>query len=74
MINFVPLISFYTTPIPGIYNPQPNSWFLLLNVIALLATLFTFFVTLWSGTNGPNTYGPQPLPRTSLMHDIFAAR
>lgn len=70
-INFVPLVSFYTSPIPGIYNPQPTIWFIPLDVISLLATLFTFYVTLWAGTNGPNNYGEKPLPRSSFLGDIL---
>jgi uncharacterized membrane protein YhaH (DUF805 family) len=73
-INFVPLISFYTTPIPGFYNPHPSFLFLPLNVISLLGTIFTFYVTLWAGTNGPNKYGDKPLPRTSLLKDILEIR
>jgi uncharacterized membrane protein YhaH (DUF805 family) len=70
-INFVPLLSFYTTPIPGYYNPQPTWWFLPIDVISLLGTIFTFYVTLWAGTNGPNKYGEKPIPRTSLLKDIL---
>lgn len=70
-INFVPLVSFYTSPIPGIYTPKLTVWFLPLEVLSLLATLFTFYVTLWVGTNGPNKYGDKPLPRTSILGDIL---
>ena len=69
--NLLPLISFYTTPIPGFYNPQPNIWFIPLNVIALLSNLFALYVTFWSGTNGPNNYGEKPLPRSSFIGDIL---
>ena len=70
-INFIPLISFYTTPIPGIYMPTLNAWTLPLEVVSLLATLFTLYITLWSGTNGPNKYGDRPLPRTNFLSDIM---
>jgi uncharacterized membrane protein YhaH (DUF805 family) len=70
--NLLPLISFYTTPIPGFYNPQPTVWFVPLNVIALLANLFALYVTFWSGTKGPNKYGDKPLPRSSFIRDVLA--
>jgi len=69
--NLLPLISFYTTPIPGFYNPQPNIWFIPLDVIALLANLFALYVTFWSGTNGPNKYGEKPLPRSNFLRDVL---
>jgi uncharacterized membrane protein YhaH (DUF805 family) len=73
-INFVPLVSFYTSPIPGMYTPKPTVWFVPLDVIALLANLFMIYVTVWHGTDGPNKYGDKPLPRTSLLLDILEVK
>ncbi len=70
LINFVPFTSLFALPLPGANTGQTE--FLIANGISLAASIFSTYVTLAPGTNGPNKYGEKPLPRSSFLKDILA--
>jgi uncharacterized membrane protein YhaH (DUF805 family) len=72
--NFVPLVSLYTTPIPGMYTPPQNNLTTIFNVLAFITTLFSLYVSLWPGTKGLNKYGEKPLPGSSFLRDILVIK
>jgi len=67
-INFLPLVSLYTV-LPGINTNA--GWLVVTNIASLIASLFSFYVTLWPGTKENNKYGSPPLPRNSFFSDIL---
>lgn len=74
LVNFGSLVPFYSafsSGITGLLTPKPDAFYWPAQIIGLLASLFSLYITLWSGTNGPNKYGDKPLPRSSFLADIL---
>jgi uncharacterized membrane protein YhaH (DUF805 family) len=69
-INFVPLFSLCMF-MPGVNIFNPPLWINIANLVATIASFFSIYVSLWPGTNGPNKYGENPLPRSSFLGDIL---
>ena len=69
IINFLPL--FFLKSMVSLTNLTPDLWFWIGNFVSLITGFFSFYVTLWPGTNGPNKYGPPPIPRSSFLGDIL---
>jgi len=40
-------------------------------VFALVSTIFSFYTTLWPGTNGPNKYGDPPSQDSKFFRDVI---
>ena len=77
LVNFgslVPFYSVFSSGITGLLTPKPDAFYWIAQIIGLLASFFSFYITCWSGTNGPNKYGDKPLPRSSFLGDILALR
>jgi len=72
-INFIPLL-FLKQMLSLNELTHPDIWFLIGNFISLLTGIFSIYVTLWSGTKGPNKYGDPPLPRSSFLGDILQVK
>jgi uncharacterized membrane protein YhaH (DUF805 family) len=54
-----------------LHDMNQSGWLLLLNIVPFVGYVFPLYVTFFPGTNGPNKYGPQPLPRTNIPEDIL---
>jgi uncharacterized membrane protein YhaH (DUF805 family) len=69
IVNFgslLPLYSMFSSETLA----KPTAFFWISEIIGLIASLFSLYVSLWPGTKGPNRYGEPPLPRSSLL-EIF---
>ncbi len=46
-----------------LHDVERSGWWLLIECLPILGTLYIFFLALRSGTEGPNEYGEDPMPR-----------
>ena len=70
IINFLPLLFLKQLASPDELL-HPDVLFLIGILVSLATILFSFYVSLWPGTNGPNKYGEKPPPRSSFLGDIL---
>ena len=73
LLNVVPLL-FLKQMFSLTELTHPDMIFFIGNFVSLISALFSFYVTLWSGTKGPNKYGEPPLPRSNFLTDIMQIR
>lgn len=73
LINVIPLL-FLKQMFSLTELTHPDILFFVGNFVSLISALFSFYVTLWPGTNGPNKYGDPPLPRSSFLSDIMQVK
>jgi uncharacterized membrane protein YhaH (DUF805 family) len=71
IVNFGSLLPLYSMFTSGILTSKPNAFFWVSEVIGLISSFFSLYVSLWPGTNGPNKYGIKPAPKTRLLADIL---
>lgn len=69
-ITIIPFISLFALPLPGSTTAN-QIWLITANVASFAASLFSFYITLWPGTKGPNNYGEPPLRRSNFLGDIL---
>jgi uncharacterized membrane protein YhaH (DUF805 family) len=70
IINFLPL--FFLKQMLSLSDlTNPNIWSDIGNFVSLVAAVFSIYVTVWPGTNGPNNYGDPPLSRSSFLKDVM---
>jgi uncharacterized membrane protein YhaH (DUF805 family) len=70
IINFLPLLFLKQTFSLTEYT-HPDMWFWISNFVSLVSGVFSFYVTVWPGMNGPNKYGEPPIRRSSFLGDVM---
>jgi uncharacterized membrane protein YhaH (DUF805 family) len=74
LVNFGSLLPLYSTFSSGILITKPTAFFWISQIIGLIASFFSLYVSLWPGTKGQNKYGEPPLPRSSFLGDIMEVK
>lgn len=54
-----------------LHDLNKSGWFYLLTLVPLVNIFIPFYLLLFPGYTGENIYGPQPLPKTDVKHDIL---
>lgn len=73
IINLVPLL-FIKQMISFTELTHPDLLYFIGQFVSLISALFSFYVTFWAGTNGPNKYGEKPTPGSHFLSDILLAK
>jgi uncharacterized membrane protein YhaH (DUF805 family) len=69
VINFLPLL-FLKQMFSLSDLTHPGTLFWIANFVSLVSGIFSIYVSLWPGTNGPNKYGEPPIRRSSFLGDV----
>jgi uncharacterized membrane protein YhaH (DUF805 family) len=71
VINFGSLLPLYSMFSSGILISKPGAFFWISEIVGLIASFFSLYVSLWPGTKGTNNYGEQTLLRSGFLTDIL---
>lgn len=71
IINILPLL-FFKQMFSLTEFSHPDIWYWIANFVSLVSGIFSIYVTVWRGTNGPNNYGDPPISRSSFLKDVLA--
>jgi len=74
VVNFGSLLPLYSMFTSGLFSAKPDAFFWIAELISLIASFFSLYVSMWPGTNGLNKYGDKPAARTNLLSDILQVK
>jgi uncharacterized membrane protein YhaH (DUF805 family) len=73
LINFLPLL-FLKNMLSVSELTRPDIWYAIANIVSLISSIFSIYVSFWPGTNGPNMFGEKPSSGTSFLKDILLVK
>jgi len=71
LVNFGSFLPLYSMFSQRTLLAKPDAFFWISEVVGLIASFFSFYVSLWPGTNGQNKYGDKPAAKTRFLADIL---
>jgi uncharacterized membrane protein YhaH (DUF805 family) len=74
LVNFGSLLPLYSMFSSRSLIAKPDAFFWISEIIGLVASFFSLYVSLWPGTKSVNSYGEPPLPRSSFLGDVMQVK